>query len=207
VRAWNPLFFPDRLPSVGQSLMVTNNNAHRLMVSFLSSSHTCTHFSSHNVLRSSTTVSNIHRCHCLASGCFEPSMIIGTIMNFHFMHIHGGRLNIHKATGQVIWPLLNSPNGLNPSVFKPNRMFLRIFQTQGILYQLISTTTLQRGTWSCHLVHVLLCANATVCVLSRQAYQGGTRSSRLCGGGSPNLNSKVKVRTWDTDLYRSRPPR
>jgi hypothetical protein len=54
VRAWNPLFFPGRLPSVGQSLMVTNNNAHRLMVSFLSSSHTCTHFSSHNVLRSST---------------------------------------------------------------------------------------------------------------------------------------------------------
>jgi hypothetical protein len=35
-------------------------------------------------------------------GCFGPWMIIGIMMNFRFMHIHGGRLNVHKVTSQVL---------------------------------------------------------------------------------------------------------
>jgi hypothetical protein len=45
------------------------------------------------------------------------------IMNFRFMHIQPGRLNMHRVTGQVLWPLLNSPNGLKPFVLKPNLLF------------------------------------------------------------------------------------
>jgi hypothetical protein len=58
--------------------------------------------------------------------CFGPWMIIGIMMNFHFMHIQGGRLNIHKVTGQVL-----KLNGSNPSVLKPNRMFLVSFANSG----------------------------------------------------------------------------
>jgi hypothetical protein len=57
-------------------------------------------------------------------GCFGSWISTGIIMNFRFMHIQPGRLNIHSVTGQVLWPLLNSPNGLKPSVLKPNLMFL-----------------------------------------------------------------------------------
>src|SRR5688572_32209679 len=52
-------------------------------------------------------------------------------MNFRFMHSQGGRLNIQRVTGQVLWPLLNSPNGLNPSVLKPNLMFLASLSKSG----------------------------------------------------------------------------
>jgi hypothetical protein len=57
-------------------------------------------------------------------GCFGPWISTGIIMNFRFIHIQPGRLNMHSVTGQVLLPLLNSPNGLKPSVLKPNLMFL-----------------------------------------------------------------------------------
>src|SRR6185503_3768946 len=57
-------------------------------------------------------------------GCFGPRISIGIMMNFRFMHSHGGRLYMHRVTGQVLCPLLISPKGFMPSVFKPNLMFL-----------------------------------------------------------------------------------
>ena len=51
-------------------------------------------------------------------------MSTGIIMNFHFMHNQGGRLQIHRVIGHVLCLLLCSPNGLMPSALKPNHTFL-----------------------------------------------------------------------------------
>jgi hypothetical protein len=57
-------------------------------------------------------------------GYLGPWMSTDIIMNFHFMHNHGGRLSIHRVTGQVLWLVLWSPKGFIPSVLKANLRFL-----------------------------------------------------------------------------------
>ena len=123
VHARYPLFVcPKRLLNAGQSLMVTNNNARRLKISCLSSSHTSTPSSFQSCKRSSTN--GLRYTSMSLQGYFGPWISTDILMNFHCMHNQGERLNLHRITGQVLWPLHNSPNGLNPSVFKPNLMFL-----------------------------------------------------------------------------------
>lgn len=101
VHAWYPLFvYPERLLRAGQSLMVTNNNTCRLNSSCLCSSHTRTPFPFHNYKSSSTN--GLRYTSMSLPGCLGPWMRIGIIMNFRFMHIQGGRLYIHRVTGQVL---------------------------------------------------------------------------------------------------------
>ena len=122
VHALYPLFdCPDRLLRAGQSLMVMNNNVRRLKSSCLYSSHIHTH-SRHSNKSSSTNGLKYTSMSFL--GCFGPGISTGIMMNFHFMHSHGGRLYMHRVTGQVLCPLLISPKGFMPSVLKLNFMFL-----------------------------------------------------------------------------------
>jgi hypothetical protein len=80
----------ERLLRAGQSLMVTNNNAHRSNSSRFCSSHTHTPSLCHNYKSSST---NGLRCTAMSlPGCFGPWMSTDIIMNFYFMHNQGGRL-------------------------------------------------------------------------------------------------------------------
>src|SRR6187401_2204142 len=101
VHAWYPLFVcPERLLRAGQSLMVTNSNAFRSNSSCLCSSHARTPFSFHSCKSSST---NGLRYISMSLPCgLGPWMRNGIIMNFRFMHIQGGRLYIHRVTGQVL---------------------------------------------------------------------------------------------------------
>jgi len=112
---------PDRLLA-DQSLMVTNNNARRLKSSCLYSSHIRTPSSRHS--NNSSSTNGLKYTSMSFPGCFGPEISIGIMMNFRFMHSHGGRLYMHRVTGQVLCPLLISPKGFMPSVFKPNLMFL-----------------------------------------------------------------------------------
>ena len=112
----------DRLLRAGQSLMVTNNIARRSRSSCLYSSHICTPSSHHSNKSSSTN--GLRYTSMSFSGYFGPWISIGIMMNFCFMHSHGGRLYMHSVTGQVLWPLLISPKGFMPSVLKSNLMFL-----------------------------------------------------------------------------------
>jgi hypothetical protein len=56
--------------------------------------------------------------------CFGPGISTDIMMNFCFMQSHGGRLYIHRVTGQVLWLLLISLKPFMPSVLKVNLMFL-----------------------------------------------------------------------------------
>src|SRR5215216_3605922 len=123
VHAWYPLFVcPERLLRAGQSLMVTNSNACRSNSYCLCSSHTHTPFPIHSCKSSSTN--GLRYTSMSLSGCLGPWMRTGVIMNFRFMHSQGGRLEIHRVTGQVLWLLLCSPKGLMPSALRPNHTFL-----------------------------------------------------------------------------------
>ena len=106
----------------GQSLMVTNSNACRLNSSCLCSSHVRTLFPFHNCKSSSTN--GLRYTSMSLPGCLGPWMRTGIIMNVRFMHIQGGRLYIHRVTGQVLRLLLCSPKGLMPSALKANHTFL-----------------------------------------------------------------------------------
>ena len=126
VHSWYPLFVcPERLLRAGQSLMVTNSNACRLNSFCLCSSHVRTSFSFHSYKSSSTN--GLRYTSMSLPGCLGPWMRTGIIMNFRFMHIQGGRLYIHRVTGQVLWLLLCSPKGLMPSALKTNHTFLGFF--------------------------------------------------------------------------------
>jgi len=123
VQALYPLFeCPNRLLRTGQSLMVTNNNARRLKSSCLYSSHIRTPSSRHS--KNSSSTNGLKYTSMLFPGCFGPGISIGIMMNFRLMHSHGGRLYMHRVTGQVLCPLLISPKGFMLSVLKPNLMFL-----------------------------------------------------------------------------------
>ena len=123
MQALYPLFdCLDRLLRAGQSLMVMNNNARRLKSSYLYSSHIRTPYSCHSNKSSSTN--GLKYTSMSFSGCFGPGISIGIMMNFRFMHSHGGRMYMHRVTGQVLCPLLISPKGFMPSVLKSNLMFL-----------------------------------------------------------------------------------
>ena len=103
--------------------MVTNYNiARRLKSSCLYSSHIRTPSSCHS--NNSSSTNGLKYTSMSFPGCFGPGISIGIMMNFHFMHSHGGRLYMHRVTGQVLCPLLISPKGFMPSVLKPNLMFL-----------------------------------------------------------------------------------
>src|SRR3989337_2126565 len=91
VHALYPLFVcPERLLRAGQSLMVTNSNAHRSNSSCLCSSHTRTPFLSHNCKSYSTN--GLRYTSMSLLGCLGPWMSTGIIMKFRFMHNQGGRL-------------------------------------------------------------------------------------------------------------------
>ena len=99
VHAWYPLFVcPERLLRASQSLMVTNSNTLRLNSSCLCSSHVHTPFSFHSYKSSSTN--GLRYTSMSLPGCLGLWMRTGIIMNFCFMHIQGGRLYIHRVTGQ-----------------------------------------------------------------------------------------------------------
>src|SRR3954471_8377862 len=98
VHAWYPLFVClERLLRAGQSLMVTNNKACRSNSSCLCSSHTRTPFPFHSCKSSSTN--GLRYTSMSLPGCLGPWMRIDIIMNFRFMRIQGGMLNIHRVTG------------------------------------------------------------------------------------------------------------
>jgi hypothetical protein len=91
VHALYPLFdCPERLLRADQSLIVTNNNAHRSKCSCLYSSHTRTPMLLHKSRSSSTN--GLRYTSMLFLGCFGPWMSTDIIMNFYFMHNHGGML-------------------------------------------------------------------------------------------------------------------
>src|SRR6187399_2396927 len=101
VHARCPLFvYPERLLRAGQSLMVTNSNAFRSNSSCLCSCHARTPFPFHSCKSSSTN--GLRYTSMSLPGCLGPWMRTGIIMNFRFMHIQGGRLYIHRVTGQVL---------------------------------------------------------------------------------------------------------
>src|ERR1041384_7839189 len=100
VHALYPLFVcPERLLRAGQ-LMVTNSNARRSNSSYVFSSHTRTPGLAHNSKSSSTN--GLRYTSMSLPGCLGPWISTGIIMNFRFMHIQGGRLYIHRVTGQEI---------------------------------------------------------------------------------------------------------
>ena len=103
--------------------MVTNNNALRLKSSCLYSSYIRTPSLRHNN-NSSSTNGLKYTSMSFPPSCFGPGISIGIMMNFRFMHSHGGRLYMHRVTGQVLCPLLISPKRFMPSILKPNLMFL-----------------------------------------------------------------------------------
>ena len=118
VQALYPLFdCPNRLLRAGQSLMVTNNNARRLKSSCLYSSHIRTPFLCHS--NNSFSTNGLKYTSMSFPGCFGPGISICIMMNFRFMHSHGGRLYMHRVTGQVLCPLLISPKGFKPSQTEP----------------------------------------------------------------------------------------
>jgi hypothetical protein len=91
VHALYPLFdYPERLLRAGQSLIIMNNNAHRSKCSSLYSFHTRTPVLLHKSRSSSTNGLRYTSMSFLC--CFGPWMGTSIIMNFHFMHSHGGRL-------------------------------------------------------------------------------------------------------------------
>ena len=91
VHALYPLFdCPERLLRAGQSLIVTNNNAHRSKCSYLCSSHTRTPGLFHKSRSSST--SDLTYTSLSLQGCLGPWMSTGIIINIRFMHNQGGRL-------------------------------------------------------------------------------------------------------------------
>src|SRR3954464_12345768 len=102
VHAWYPLFVcPKRLLRASQSLMVTNSKACRSNSSYLCSSHTRTPGLPgvpHNSKSSSTN--GLRYTSMSLPCCLGPWMRICIIMNFRFMHFQGGRLYIHRVTGQ-----------------------------------------------------------------------------------------------------------
>src|SRR3990170_2291968 len=101
MHAWYPLFVcPKRLLREGQSLMVTNSNTCRSNSSWSCSSHTRTPFPFHSCKSSSTN--GLRYTSVSLPGCLGPWMSTGIIMNFRFMHNQGGRLYIHRVTGQVL---------------------------------------------------------------------------------------------------------
>jgi hypothetical protein len=118
-----PLFdYPERLLRADQSLIVTNNNAHRSKCFYLYSSHTRTHVLLHKSRSSSTK--GLRYTSMMFPGCFGPCMSSGIIMNFHFMHNHGRRWQIHRVIGQVLWLLLCLSKGFMPSILQANLKFL-----------------------------------------------------------------------------------
>jgi hypothetical protein len=91
VHALYPFFdYPARLLRAGQSLIITNNEAHRSKCSYLYSSHTRTTVVLHNY-RSSLT-NSLRYTSMSFLGCFGPWMSTSIIMNFRFMHSHRGML-------------------------------------------------------------------------------------------------------------------
>src|SRR4051812_39055289 len=101
VHLWYPLFvYPKRLLRACQSWMVTNGNACRSNSCCLCSSHTCTPFPFHSCKSSSTN--GLRYTSMSLPGFLGPWMRTGIIMNFRFMHFQGGRLYIHRVTGQVL---------------------------------------------------------------------------------------------------------
>jgi hypothetical protein len=85
VHALYPLFVcPEMLVRAGQSLMVTNINAHRSNSCCLCLSHTRTPGLAHSYKSLSTN--SLRYTSMLLSGCFGPWMSTGIIMNFRFMH-------------------------------------------------------------------------------------------------------------------------
>ena len=86
-----PLFdCPERLLRAGQSLIVTNNNARRSKCSSLYSSHTRMPVLLQKSRSSSTN--GLRYTSMSFPGYVGPWMSTGIIMNFYFMHSHGGRL-------------------------------------------------------------------------------------------------------------------
>ena len=84
VQAWYPLFnCPDKLLSVGQSLMVTKNNAQRSKFSCLYLSHTGTPSLFHNNKSSSTN--SLRYTSISLPGCFGPWISTGINIYFCFM--------------------------------------------------------------------------------------------------------------------------
>jgi len=102
--------------------MVTNNNARRLKSSCLYSSHIRT--PSLRYRNNSSSTNGLKYTSISFPGYFGPKISIGIMMNFRFMHSHGGRFYMHRVTGQVLCPLLISPKEFMPSVLKPNLIFL-----------------------------------------------------------------------------------
>ena len=101
VHALYPLFdCPERLLRASESLIVMNNNARRSKCSCLYSSHTHTPVLLHKSRSSSTN--SLRYTSISLLGCFGLWMSTGIIMNFRFMHNHGGRLQIHRVTCQVL---------------------------------------------------------------------------------------------------------
>ena len=96
--------------------MVQNNMARKVKFSRLYASHTYTP-SFHNVTRPS---SNGARYTSISfPGCFGPWISSDIKMYFRFIHSQGGRLYIHRFTGQVLCRLLMLPKGFIPSVLNP----------------------------------------------------------------------------------------
>jgi hypothetical protein len=123
VQALYPMFVcPDRLIRAGQSLMVTNNKARRLKFSYRYSSHIRIPSLCHS--NNNSLTNGLRYTSMSLPGCFGPGISTGIMMNFRFMQSHGGRLYIHRVTGQMSWLLLISPKGFMPSVLKANLMFL-----------------------------------------------------------------------------------
>jgi len=60
-------------------------------------------------------------------GCFGPEINMDNIMNFLFMHNHGGKLYIIITTDHVLCELLCIPCRFIPLVDKARRRFLGSF--------------------------------------------------------------------------------
>jgi hypothetical protein len=57
-------------------------------------------------------------------GAFLPGTMTDSIMFYCYMHIHGGGLYGINKIGQMLYLRFMLLNGLNPSVAKPNLIFL-----------------------------------------------------------------------------------
>jgi hypothetical protein len=160
VQALYPLFIcPDSLLRAGQSLIVMNNNARRLMFSYRYSSHICKPSPCHN--NNSSSTNGLRYTSISFPGCFGPGISIGIMMNFRFMQSYGGRLYIHKVTGQVLWLLLISPKGLMTSILKGILCSSHPVQRTRKFYLFFSTEIHQLGVSTLCLAFVLLCAIAS----------------------------------------------
>jgi hypothetical protein len=123
--------------------MVMNNKAHRLKFSYRYSSHIRTPSSCHS--NNSSSTNDLRYTSMLLPGCFRPGISTGIMMNFRSMQSHGGRLYIHRVTGQVLGLLLISLKGFMPSVLKGILCSSHPVQSLGKFYLFFSTRTHQPG--------------------------------------------------------------